>query len=142
MTRIDFHSNAPGKVSYTCRLARKVRAAGHQLVIFGADSALLAELDRQLWTFSALDFLPHCYAHDALAAQTPILLASESCDTAHHEVLVNLDSTRPEFFGRFERLIEVVTTDDADRVAARERWKFYRERGYEVTNFDLAGSSA
>jgi len=142
MTRIDFHFNAPTKVGYTCRLARRARAAGSQLVIFGTDANLLAELDRQLWTFSAQDFLPHCYANDALATQTPILLTSDASPTPHHEVLINLDGTQPEFFSRFERLIEVVGRDDIDRQRARERWKFYKDRGYALTHHDLGGANS
>jgi DNA polymerase-3 subunit chi len=55
---------------------------------------------------------------------------------------VNLDSQQPEFFSRFERVIEVVTGDDEDRQAARARWKFYQERGYALTSYDIAGARA
>jgi DNA polymerase-3 subunit chi len=140
MTRIDFHFNAPNKLAYTCRLVRKAHGAGNRLVIFGRDRKLLAELDEQLWTFASLEFLPHCFAGDTLANETPILLADTDTVTAHHDVLVNLDLERPEFFSRFERVIEVVTPQEADRRAARERWKFYKERGYPLTSFDIAGA--
>jgi len=88
VTRIDFYSNAPSKLSYACRLARKAYAAGSRLVIFSADNALLTSLDESLWTFSALDFLPHCRAGDPLAAETPIILASNSSGLPHHQVLI------------------------------------------------------
>lgn len=142
MTRIDFHFNATDKVAYACRLARKARAAGSLLVFYSSDAALLAALDRDLWTFSALDFLPHVFAGDPLAAVTPILLANaaqgESPTLPHHDVLVNLDSSQPAFFSRFERLIEVVEANEEDRVAGRVRWRFYKDRGYALTRHDLA----
>jgi len=140
VTRIDFHFNAPDKLAYTCRLARKAHGAGNQIVIFGRDRRLLAELDHQLWSFAPLDFLPHCRANDALASETPILLADGPLATAHHEVLINLDAEQPEFFSRFERVIEVVTGAEPDRLAARERWKFYKERGYALTSYDITGA--
>lgn len=140
MTRIDFHFNAPSKLTYTCRLARKAHAAGNQVVIFGRDRKLLEQLDRQLWDFAPLEFLPHCFANDALAHQTPILLADAATSTPHHDVLVNLDLERPDFFSRFERLIEIVTSEEDDRNAARGRWKFYKERGYALSSFDIAGA--
>lgn len=146
MTRIDFHFNAPSKLAYACRLARKARAAGNLLVFYSDDGSLLAALDRDLWTFSPLDFLPHCFANDPLAGVTPILLAGASKsgaeEFAHHDVLVNLDRAQPEFFSRFERLIEIVEADEEDRVAGRERWKFYKDRGYALTRHDLAGGLA
>jgi hypothetical protein len=45
-------------------------------------------------------------------------------------VLVNLGGDLPPGFSRFDRLIEIVGTDETDRIPARERFKFYRDRGY------------
>ena len=139
MTRIDFHFNAPDKLAYGCRLLRKVVRAGQRAVVIGPP-ALIADLDEALWTFSPLDFLPHVAAGDPLASETPILLCTEPAETPHHEVLVNLGTETPAFFGRFERLIEVVARDDTDRAAARQRWRFYKERGYPMVSFDLTGA--
>lgn len=142
MTRIDFHVNVTDKLAFACRLARKARAAGSLLVFYSSDAAVLSALDRNLWTFSALDFLPHVLATDPLAAVTPILLVDasqgESPVLAHHDVLVNLDRTQPAFFSRFERLIDVVEANEEDRVAGRARWQFYKDRGYALTRHDLA----
>jgi len=137
MTRVDFHFNAPDKLGYSCRLLRKIHRAGQRAVVY-APPVALAELDSSLWTFSALDFIPHVTAGDALAAATPILLCSEPVETPHVDILVNLASQTPSFFSRFERVIEVVSTEDQDRLSARERWRFYKERGYPLASFDLA----
>ncbi len=114
------------------------------MVFFSADAGVLSRLDRELWTFSALDFIPHCRVADEHASETPILLAgpadAEQC--AHHEVLVNLDREHPDFFSRFERLIEVVASDAEDLEAGRRRWKFYKDRGYALTRHDLASAAA
>ncbi|MGI9026834.1 MAG: DNA polymerase III subunit chi [Burkholderiaceae bacterium] len=144
MTQIDFHVNAPAKLAYACRLARKGFASGSRMVFYANDPALLERFDRELWTFSALAFIPHCHARDALANVTPILLAGPADADActHHEVLVNLDRQQPEFFSRFDRMIEVVEADDADLEAGRVRWKFYKDRGYPLTRHDFAASAA
>ena len=137
MTRVDFHFNAPEKLEYGCRLVRKILRAGQRVVVF-ADPVSIAKFDAALWTFSQLDFIPHVAAGDALAAQTPVLLCSEAVETAHCDVLVNLGTGTPAFFSRFERLIEVVGPDDDDRAAARERWRYYKDRGYPLESHDLA----
>ncbi|MBU6271197.1 MAG: DNA polymerase III subunit chi [Betaproteobacteria bacterium] len=139
MTRVDFHFNAPDKLHYGCRLLRKIHRAGQRAVVY-APPVEIAALDTGLWTLSPLDFIPHVAATDPLATVTPILLCSEPVDTPHHEVLVNLAPQTPSFFSRFERVIEVVTQRDEDRAAARERWRFYKERGYPLAGFDLAGA--
>jgi DNA polymerase-3 subunit chi len=137
MTRIDFHFNAPDKLQYACRLVRKIHRTGHRIVVF-ADAVALAEFDRALWSFSSLDFIPHVAAGDPLAPDTPVLLCSEPVDTAHADVLVNLSTLTPSFFSRFERVVEVVGSEDDDREQARARWRFYRDRGYPLHSHDLA----
>jgi DNA polymerase-3 subunit chi len=136
MTRIDFHSNVPDKITYACRLVRKARAANSRMVMFADDAAQLAALDQALWTFSELDFLPHVMASDELAAQTPVILTDdEGAELPHHDVLVNLSARSPASFARFERMIEIVSGQDADKAAGRERYRYYQERGYPLTHF-------
>ncbi len=144
MTRIDFHVNAPDKLAYACRLARKGYASGSRMVFYAADHEVLARLDRTLWTFSPHDFIPHCLVEDALAAETPLLLAGpDGLDRSpHHDVLVNLDRHQPEAFSRFARMVEVVEAEASDLDAGRQRWKFYRDRGYPLTRHDLAAPPA
>lgn len=137
MTRIDFHFNAPDKLQYACRLVRKAYRAGQRVVVF-ADAVAVPEIDRLLWTFAPTEFIPHVRADDPLAAETPVILCSEPCDTPHADVLVNLSMRTPDFFSRFERLVEVVTPDEDDRGGARSRWRFYRDRGYPLQSHDLA----
>jgi len=139
MTRIDFHSNVPDKLGYVCRLVRKAYGAGQKVVVHG-QPALLADLDARLWTFSALDFLPHCGVDSPNAAVTPILLAATLEGLPHHQLLINLGAEAPVQFASFERLIEVVGADAADREAGRQRFRFYRERGYPLTHHDIGQS--
>lgn len=140
MTRVDFHFNADNRLQYCCRLLRKIYRAGQKAVVFDDDPASLSALDQALWSFSQLDFIPHVMAGAAEAAQTPVLLACEPIEFPHHDVLVNLSAAPPEFFSRFERLIEVVGTDPAGREHARSRWRFYKERGYPIETHDLAAA--
>jgi len=140
VTRVDFHVNALDKIGYGCRLVRKAYRAGERLVVFCDDAAVLAEFDRQLWSFSALDFIPHVMASDPLAAETPIILSHTEPPADGRGVLVNLGRALPPGFARFKRLIEVVSLHDDDREQGRVRWRFYRERGYPIGTHDLAGS--
>ena len=129
MTRVDFHFNAPDKITYGCRLVRKAYRAGQRLVIHSDDPAQLEAFDRALWTFSALDFIPHVHADDPLAAETPIILSATEIAAPDRDILVNLGGATPPGYARFERLIEVVTADTHDRELGRQRWRFYRDRG-------------
>ncbi|MBX9610493.1 MAG: DNA polymerase III subunit chi [Burkholderiales bacterium] len=138
MTEIAFHFNASDKLAYTCRLLRKAVASGARVVVT-AEPPTLQQLDVALWTFSALDFLPHCAAQatPGVLARSLIVLTAVPADAPHQQVLVNLSDHLPDGFERFERLIEVVSGDAADRQAARQRWKHYADRGYAIVRHDL-----
>jgi DNA polymerase-3 subunit chi len=144
MTEVAFHFNVPDKLGYACRLLRKAAGSGSRVVVTGQPE-LLRTLDTELWTFSALEFIPHCHAAAADAqvlAASPVVLSDSARGTPHQEVLVNLGGPVPEGFERFERLIELVTQDDQDRQQARTRWKHYADRGYAITRHDLASREA
>lgn len=142
MTEIAFHFNMPDKLGYACRLLRKAHAAGGPVGVVGPEAAVRA-LDSALWTFSALDFVPHCLASASpeMLARTPIVLATDTAQLAHSGVLVHLGAEVPAGFERFERLIELVGTSDDDRAEARQRWRHYADRGYAIQRHDLAAQA-
>jgi DNA polymerase-3 subunit chi len=138
MTRIDFHTNVPDKVAYACRLARKAWAANNRVVLMAEDDAQLAELNAAMWTFSATDFLPHVVAGDALAAHTPIILTDNDeaeLPHTHKELLVNLSRRAPGHVAQFERMIEVISSDEDDAAAGRKRYVAYKQQDYPLTHF-------
>jgi len=59
----------------------------------------------------------------------------------HDDILINLRVQHPPFFSRFRRLIELVGQDESDKVEARTRYRFYRDRGYEIKSFDVNGAA-
>lgn len=138
MTEVAFHFNAPDRVAYACRLLRKAVSSGAQLVVIGSPDTL-RQLDAALWTFSPVDFVPHCYleSEPSVVAASPVMLMTSTESAPHFQVLVNLGKAVPGGFERFERVIEVVTLDDEDRQFARTRWKHYADRGYAITRHDL-----
>jgi len=141
MTRIEFHFNAPDRLTYTCRLLRKVHASQLRAGVVGSQP-FLAHLDQALWTFSALDFIPHVLVVGnglpPANGVSPIVLAESVSALGPVDVLVNLGDAVPVGFETVPRLIEIVTADDLDRANARMRWKQYSQQGYELIRHDLA----
>lgn len=138
MTHVEFHFNAPDKIAYACRLLRKASRQGGRVVVV-AQAELLQALDAALWSFTATDFVAHTLAtQDAtVLAASPVLLLESALEAPHQQVLLQLGDTVPAGFERFERLIEVVTPGEDDRILARQRWKHYAGRGYVVQRKDL-----
>ena len=139
MTSVAFHFNAPDKTAYAGRLLRKAYLKGARLVVL-AEPRAAAALDQLLWTMAAVEFVPHCRedAAPALRQASPILIASGVPPADFPaSVLINLTSEMPQAHERFERVIEVVTLDEAGRQHARERWRQYKALGLEPQRFDL-----
>jgi len=137
VTTIDFYFNAPDRLQIACRLAGKAHAQRKRLLIYAPQAETAQRIDRLLWTWPATGFVPHCFAHDALAEETPVLIASDAVAPQAGELLLNLGESCPPHFERFERLLEVVGQDDEARRQARERYRYYRDRGYPIRNHDL-----
>ncbi|MFZ6743249.1 DNA polymerase III subunit chi [Undibacterium sp. JH2W] len=135
MTRIDFHSNVADKFNYTCRLIRKAHAANCKMVVYHQDRAYLQQLNEALWTLAEADFLPHVMLSDPLSAITPIILThDERAACPHYELLINLTAAMPANFAQFQRMIEVISADEADKLAGRERYRLYQQQGYTLTH--------
>lgn len=139
MTEIAFHFNAPHKLTYACRLLRKIHKKGLCAVVT-APFELLQQLDTALWLFSPVEFIPHCLhgSEPQIEKFSSVFLTEHIQSLPHSQVLVNLGEKLPENFHQFEQLIEVVSRDDAaDKVLARSRWKHYAANGYAITRHDL-----
>ncbi len=152
MARIDFHSNVADKLLYCCRLSRKIMASaeveGHlRTIVVVGSSKELQELDALMWNFSKTDFLPHAWLDHDAAQETPIVFVGDErqlqdSTIPHCDVLIYLKKEEPkqlnQLLARFPRWIEVVTTQEDERLAGRERYKVYRELGHELHHFDQA----
>lgn len=132
MTQIDFYTHAADKLQVACRLTLKARERGLRVLIYTPEPAWTERLDKLLWTTPAIGFLPHCRATDKLADVTPVIVDHAVEAPPHDEVLINLHPETPPFFSRFQRLIEIVGADSQDGEAGRNRFRFYRDRGYDI----------
>jgi DNA polymerase-3 subunit chi len=132
VTRIDFYVDVEDRLAFACRLAGKALQQSVRVLIYAPAAEVADRIDRMLWLSPPTGFVPHCMAHHALAAETPVLIARSHDDLPHDELLLNLHDDWPAPFARFQRLAEVVSQDEDDRQRARARFKFYRDRGYQI----------
>jgi DNA polymerase-3 subunit chi len=144
--KIDFHSGMPDKAAYCCRLLRKSQAAQVRVAVCGP-SELLDRLDVALWTFDALSFLPHVRLRSGASpqprlARTPVWLLDDARQAPHRDVLVNLGPDLVPGWEGFGRVVEVVQSDDADRLAGRARWRQYGQTGVAALEHHVVGGDA
>ena len=142
MTEVLFYSNAPDKLRTACALSSKATELKRRVMILTPEAAVTEKLSQLLWSAPSVSFNPHCRAYDRLASVTPIIVDHASDRVIHEDVLINLCNDTPSCFSRFQRLVEIVTDDADDRARARDRYRFYRDRGYEIVTHDLGRSRA
>jgi len=138
VTSVDFYFNAADRLQVACRLAGKALAQKKRMLIYAPQAETASRIDRMLWTWPAIGFVPHCAPGDPLAADTPVLVASDEETPPGCELLLNLSAECPPHFERFARLLEIAAADEEGRKSGRSRYRFYRDRGYRITDHDLS----
>jgi DNA polymerase III subunit chi len=145
MTRVDFYvlsDTAPSsRERFTCRLADIAYRRGQRVYVYTQSKDQAIVLDNLLWTFQTGSFVPHGLHPCESAANTPILIGHDGVPDNGHEVLINLAETVPNFFSRFERVAEVINQEPSIRHAGRERFRFYRDRGYALESHTLTAQT-
>ncbi|HEX5306194.1 MAG TPA: DNA polymerase III subunit chi [Dyella sp.] len=118
-----------------CELARRAFAAQQPTLILVRDFEQAEAVDELLWAFDEDAFIPHQLAGDDDDADTAVLIVPPGVETADRPLVINLRETCAP--GRFERVLEVVAADPAEREGSRERWREYARLGFEVNKFDM-----
>jgi len=142
MTRVEFYILEGGRgqdrYQLTCRIAEKAWKSGNRVLIHTGSLDEARHLDHLLWTYRDGSFVPHGLVGQADADLSPILIGHGTDAGGEHDVLINLAREVPAFFSTFERVIEPVDADPDYRASSRERYRFYRERGYPLKNRKIA----
>lgn len=127
MTRVDFYLANGDKHLAACKLVHKAFRLGHRIYLRTQDASETERLDELLWTFAAGSFIPH--RRDGNDARVPVMIGHEMPPEALNDVMVSLAQDVAPYYERFQRVAEIVGAEDTDKQRARERFRFYRERG-------------
>ena len=138
MTRIDFYFNVSNKPKLLVELVQSALTKRRLVTIFTDNAEDASMISTSLWQQDATSFMPNVLSSDELAAQTPVLIHYKENALLQEDMLINLTKTQPSFFSRFTQLVELVGEGEQDKVAARSRYKFYRDRGYEIKHINHA----
>jgi DNA polymerase-3 subunit chi len=134
MTQIDFYvlpdATSEARWLFACRLIDKVHRMGMRTLVVMDDETEARQFDDLLWTFKPESFVPHQLINAGKPAPVEITFSSEAGD--HQGLLLNLSKTIPPYFSRFERLSEVVIQEPLSLQTSRERFGFYKQRGYPI----------
>ena len=139
MPQIDFYiikDNAHDAwLRYACRLVEKAYTMGLRIHIHTADENMTMQMDELLWIFRDRSFIPHQResAPDELCAVT----LNHDHLPEHREVLINLSHEVPEFYDQFERIVEVVGSNQDMIQQGRTRFRNYKDKGEQPQHHEI-----
>lgn len=140
MTRVSFYvlkgQQEQARQLFACRLVEKAYKLGHEVFIHTRDAEHSEQLNQALWSFRADSFVPHQLVGEN-HPQTPVLISHDTPPPRLMNLLINLDEQQPMFFSQFERVAELINDQETIKLAGRERYQFYKQRGYELETFKI-----
>ncbi|WP_020405678.1 DNA polymerase III subunit chi [Hahella ganghwensis] len=118
---------------FVCRLAEKAVRLGNQIYIACRDQEQIVFLDDLLYEFKTDCFLPHCRVNDP-DTLAPIVLGEGLHPDQKPSVVVNLSSIA---YTETSRVIEIVPNASAEKHIARNKFKEYKEVGFDMNTHSL-----
>ena len=115
----------------------KAYKLGKQIYIHTESAEQMQQMDDLLWKFREGSFIPHHDQDHTPRIKTPVTIGYSKDIDLEADVLVNLGQDIPSFFSQFERVAELVNEDPDFKSQARDRYTFYRDRGYELNTHKL-----
>lgn len=134
MSRVDFYilpDNA-NTDRFACTLAAKAWSTGNRVHIHTASDDVTNFMDDLLWIYRDISFIPHEIFNGSVHEETPVTIGSGSNYPEQTQVIINLDQDVPDFVSSFERIIEIVGGTETNKQLARQRYRQYREDGYDI----------
>ena len=133
MTYIDFYFNVENKFNKIHEIIEREIVRKRKIFIHVDDLSGAKALSDFLYTASLASFLPHSIGH--YEEMTPIHIDWDH-KFVSDDFMINLKPEILPSFSRYLRLIEIVSQNEEDKKTARDRLKFYRDRGYEIQLID------
>jgi DNA polymerase-3 subunit chi len=144
VTQVDFYilgsDSDDARLRLACKIVDKATQLDNHVFIHSSTEDEARQIDELLWTFSQGSFIPHRIVRETLAEPPlePVVIGvNQPPAPGRWDVLINLAPDVPEFFSRYERVAEVVDGNPARRELSRERYRFYRDRGYKLNTHQV-----
>lgn len=132
MTKIRFYTEVMDVPAVIQHLLAQALARQRCVTIYVADRDQAQRLGDRLWQQAGDQFYPNALADDAHVNHSPVQLAWQPEQIRQDDLLFNYQTVLPKFFSRFRHVFELIGPDETAKAAGRQRWAFYRERGYEI----------
>lgn len=134
MIQVDFYilqiSTRQRKERLACQIAEKAWHQNYQVYVHTESQMAAEHIDLMMWVFKEESFLPHDIYYTNTSSPAPIQIGYTEQACNNMEVLINMSKVVPTFFENFQRIAEIVDSNNIEREAGRNRYRFYKENNY------------
>ncbi|WP_032092112.1 MULTISPECIES: DNA polymerase III subunit chi [Pasteurellaceae] len=117
-----------------CDLAAAAWRLGKRVLIACAAEAQALDIDEALWQRDPEQFVPHNLSGEITQYATPIEISwGDKRNAQRRDLLINLQPQVPAFAAGFNQVIDFVPAQEALKALARERYKQYRQLGWQLS---------
>ena len=127
-------SEPQSRLQFVCRLTEKAYSLGHRIHIQADSEQQSKLLDDLLWQYAPSSFIPHCRIG---SGSEPVTVGTDIAAATHADVLINLDKQPCHIEEQFSRINEVISSDSESLAQGRDRYRFYKEKAYQIETFKL-----
>lgn len=134
MSRVDFYILPDGTSidRFACSIASKAWSKGNRVHIHTQSEEMTSAMDKLLWTFRDISFVPHEIFDGNSNDETPVTIGFGNSFPETSQVMINLGNEIPDFANSFDRVIEIVGGNEANKQNARQRYRQYKENDCEI----------
>ena len=134
--KAELDTNIPAHFDLAAKLAADQFRQGKRVFIYTNDKNDAHIIDEHLWSFEANSFVPHNLQGEGPANGAPVEIG-DSTPVGNRRILINLAANMPDFINRFNQVFDFVPSDDTLKQAARERYKYLRQMGVNISTQDI-----
>ncbi|MGR9114837.1 MAG: DNA polymerase III subunit chi [Gammaproteobacteria bacterium] len=126
------------RLHFACKLAEKAYRNGQFCYILTGDQQQCKTVDDLLWTFRPGSFVPHqIYIGSATSVVEKVLIGTLPAPQNWQKVVINLSADCPDQFKGYERILEILDSDETIKAKGRKRYKRYQQEGLPITTHKL-----
>ena len=127
--------SAEDRLRLVCRRAQMCYKDGASVAVRVASGEDAEQLDKMMWTFQDISFIPHVRSGEAeQPVLEPVIIYSAGEAVGEADVLIEAAEGEPgDHFRQFAHVFDFAEVyDEALKEASRRRYKAYQQAGYRM----------
>ena len=130
-SRFSSEQQSQAMLVHTCFQAAHFYRQNQRVLIYTRDQAQAHEVDELLWSFEPDSFVPHNLIGEGPTNGSPVEISWQP-PRNRRPILINLNDTVPVFAQQYSFIVDFVPEEETLKVLARQRYKHYKQQGFDV----------